>query len=176
MNKLTFFKWCYFRHRILLGIMRGSWRGGRIPISQPKFWLKPIVAEHKSHHLSGCPAQILIPFPFSIVLLLMNPSSSAWNPKKWANPSSHFTPSGPSYEHFESGSQATVALIMLILTVKSKSWVLENQIANTSNIFLHILYYNYVSHLYMESLKTQKNQTYSFARFFDKFCFGPVIF
>ena len=58
----------------------GSWRGGRIPISQPKFWLNPIVPEHKSHHLSGCPAQILIPFPFSIVFLLMNPSPSAWNP------------------------------------------------------------------------------------------------
>jgi hypothetical protein len=59
---------------------RGSWRGGRIPISQPKFWQNPIVPEHKSHHLSGCPAQILIPFPFSIVSLLMNPSPSAWNP------------------------------------------------------------------------------------------------
>jgi hypothetical protein len=58
----------------------GSWRRGRIPISQPKFWLNPIVPEHKSHHLSGCPAQILIPFPFSIVFLLMNPSPSAWNP------------------------------------------------------------------------------------------------
>ena len=51
--------------------------GGRILISQPKISTKSIVPEHKSHHLSGCPAQILIPFPFSIVLLLMNPSPSA---------------------------------------------------------------------------------------------------
>ena len=36
-------------------------------------------SEHKPHCLSGCPAQILyiIPFPFSIVFLLMNPSPSA---------------------------------------------------------------------------------------------------
>ena len=61
-------------------LVRGSWRGGRIPISQPKFWLNPIVPEHKSHYLSGCPAELLIPFPFSIVFLLMNPSPSAWNP------------------------------------------------------------------------------------------------
>ena len=43
--------------------------GGRIPISQPKLWLNPIVPEHKSH-LSGSPVQILFPFPFSIVFLL----------------------------------------------------------------------------------------------------------
>jgi hypothetical protein len=36
-------------------------------ISQPKCWLNPSVQEHKSHLLSDCPAQILIPFPFSIV-------------------------------------------------------------------------------------------------------------
>jgi hypothetical protein len=34
-----------------------------------------------------------------------------------------------------------LALIMLILTVKSKSWVLENKFANVFNIFLHNLYH-----------------------------------
>jgi hypothetical protein len=38
------------------------------------------------------------------------------------------------------GSQA-IALIRLILTVKSKSWVLENKFANVFNIFLHNLYH-----------------------------------
>jgi hypothetical protein len=72
---------CYFAV-----VMQSLWEcpegggGCRIPISQPKFWLNTIVPEHKSHHLSGCPAQILIPFPFSIVFLLMNPSPNAWNP------------------------------------------------------------------------------------------------
>ena len=34
-----------------------------------------------------------------------------------------------------------LALIMLILTVKSKLWVLENKFANLFNIFLHNLYH-----------------------------------
>jgi hypothetical protein len=38
---------------------------------------------------------------------------------------------------------AKLALIMLILTVKSKSWpwVLENRFANVSNIFVYNLYH-----------------------------------
>ena len=36
---------------------------------------------------------------------------------------------------------AKLTLIMLSLTVKSKSWVLENKFANVFNIFLHNLYH-----------------------------------
>ena len=47
--------------------------GGPFPISGPDF---ASVQERKSHCLSDCPAQILIPFPFCIVLLLMNTGMS----------------------------------------------------------------------------------------------------
>ena len=47
-------------------------------------------------------AQIEIPFPFFYCFFFMNPSPSAQNPisqpLKKANPSSHFTPSRPSYK------------------------------------------------------------------------------
>jgi hypothetical protein len=69
----------------------GGGGGGGVPIqvSLPKSWPNPIVPVYvffKSH---------------SHFLLLVNPRSSALNPiftaQKQANPSSHFTPSGPSY-------------------------------------------------------------------------------
>ena len=60
---------------------------GRVPrgwvhvsISRPKFRLHPIAEMHKSYSPSGCLAQILMSFPFSIVPWSMNPSPSACNP------------------------------------------------------------------------------------------------
>jgi hypothetical protein len=55
---------------------------------------------------------------------------------------------------------AKLALIMLILTVKSKSLVPENKFSNVSHIFLHNLYHK-ISFLFLKSLITQKNQTFS---------------
>jgi hypothetical protein len=68
------------------------------------------------------------------------------------------------YEHLNMA--AKVALIILFLSVKSKSWVLEKKFANVSNIFQHILYYN-ISQLFLERLITQKIKPNIFARFLD---------
>ena len=73
-------------------VLRGSWRGGPNPIVFFKSQLK-------SHNPSLCCSN-WNPFPFFYCFCFMNPSPSAQNPisqpLKKANPSSRFTPSGPS--------------------------------------------------------------------------------
>ena len=60
--------------------------------------------------ISARVAQIEIPFPFFYFFFVMNPSPSAQNPisqpLKKANPSSHFTPSRPSYNFNETRQSA----------------------------------------------------------------------
>ena len=56
-----------FTQDVDVELYRRSWRRYSIPIPQPKFLLDPIVPLHKSRCHSAYLAQILIPFPFSIV-------------------------------------------------------------------------------------------------------------
>ena len=76
----------------------GGGGGGPNPISQQIvfFQIPPQVPT-----IPACVAQIEIPFLFFYCFCFMNPSPSAQNPisqpLKKANPSSHFTPSRPSF-------------------------------------------------------------------------------
>ena len=67
------------------------------PIFQEIVFFK---SQLKSHNPSLSVAQIEIPFPFFYCFAFMNPIPCAKNPisqpLKKTNPSSHFTPSGPS--------------------------------------------------------------------------------
>ena len=55
---------------------------------------------------------------------------------------------------------ARVSFTIRILTATNKSLHLENHFVDVSTVLLHKMYYN-ISHVYLESLKTQKNQTFS---------------
>ena len=67
-----------------------------------------------------------------------------------------------------------VSFTIRIFTVTNKSLHFENHFVGVSTVLLHKMYYN-IFQVYLESLKTQKNQTFS-RGFFDKFCFLFVIF
>ena len=69
---------------------------------------------------------------------------------------------------------ARVSFTILILTVTKESMHLENHFVDVSTVLLHKMYYS-ISQVYLDSLKTQKNQTFS-RGFFDKFCFLSVTF
>ena len=55
---------------------------------------------------------------------------------------------------------ARVSFTIRTFTVTNKSLHLENHFVDVSTILLHKMYYN-ISQVYLESLKTQKNQTFS---------------
>ena len=55
---------------------------------------------------------------------------------------------------------ARVSFTIRIFTVTNKSLHLENHFVDVSTILLYKMYYN-ISQVYLESLKTQKNQTFS---------------
>ena len=69
---------------------------------------------------------------------------------------------------------ARVCFTIRIFTVRNKSLHLENHFVDVSTALLHKMYYS-ISQVYLESLKTQKKQTFS-RGFFYKFCFLSVIF
>ena len=55
---------------------------------------------------------------------------------------------------------ARVSFTIRIFTVTNKSLLFENHFADVSTVLLHKMCYN-ISQVYLESLKTQKNQTFS---------------
>ena len=55
---------------------------------------------------------------------------------------------------------ARVSFTIRILTVTNKSLHLENHFVDVSTVRPHKMYYN-ISQVYLESLKTQKNQIFS---------------
>ena len=93
------------------GRERGGGGGGRgelIPFPRKLFFSNP----SSNPTIPACVAQIEIPFPFfyCFFFFVMKPSPSAQNPisqpLKKANPSSHFTPSRPSYNFSETRQSA----------------------------------------------------------------------
>ena len=85
----------------IIHVHRGPWR---VHFPNPKLnqlnRLNPSVQEHNSHRLSGCPTQILIPFPFSHVFFFADESRSQCVKSHFPNPKKGksqfpFTPSGP---------------------------------------------------------------------------------
>ena len=64
---------------------------------------------------------------------------------------------------------ARVCFTIRIFTVRNKSLHLENHFVDVSTALLHKMYYS-ISQAYLESLKTQKNQTFS-RGFFINFVF-----
>ena len=54
---------------------------------------------------------------------------------------------------------ARVSFTIRILTVTNKLLHLENHFVDVSTVLLHKMYYS-ISAVYLESLKTQKNQTF----------------
>ena len=55
---------------------------------------------------------------------------------------------------------ARVFFTIRIFTVTNKSLYLENHFVDISTVLLHKMYYN-IPQVYIESLKIQKNQTFS---------------
>ena len=55
---------------------------------------------------------------------------------------------------------AGVSFTIRIFTVTNKSLLFENHFVDVSTVLLQKMYYN-ISQVYLESLKTQKNQTFS---------------
>ena len=94
---------CFYKR-----VVKGGGGGELIPFPRKLFFSNP----SSNPTIPACVAQIEIPFPFfyCFFFFVMKPSPSAQNPisqpLKKANPSSHFTPSRPSYNFSETRQSA----------------------------------------------------------------------